>query len=302
MTSRDPSSTVRRSREIERQVTGRTTSDGAGVRLTRVLTPDLQQRLDPFLLLDAFRSDDPEDYIGGFPDHPHRGFETVTYMLAGRVRHRDSGGHEGLVSAGGVQWMTAARGVVHSEMPEQEDGLMQGFQLWLNLPARDKMNAPTYRDISAAEIPIVTDAEGVRVKVIAGESRGITGAVSKRVTEPVFLDLELPASRRYAAPLPPGHNAFVYVYDGALEVGERRVVVAQGRMGILTTDQAADGVMLAAAEPSRVLLLAGAPLRQPIVQYGPFVMNTAGEIRQALEDAAAGRLGAIPTGNQPAKE
>jgi hypothetical protein len=302
MTRHDPSFTVRRSREIERQVTGHTTSDGAGVRLTRVLTPDLQQRLDPFLLLDAFRSDDPEDYIGGFPDHPHRGFETITYMLAGRVRHRDSGGHEGHVAAGGVQWMTAARGVVHSEMPEQEDGLMQGFQLWLNLPARDKMNAPTYRDISAAEIPVVTDAEGVRVKVIAGESRGITGAVSKHVTEPVFLDLELPASRRYAAPLPPGHNAFVYVYDGALEVGERRVVVAQGRMGILTTDPAADGVMLAAAEPSRALLLAGAPLRQPIVQYGPFVMNTAGEIRQALEDAAAGRLGAIPTGNQPAKE
>jgi redox-sensitive bicupin YhaK (pirin superfamily) len=293
--------TVRRSRELERQVGGRATSDGAGVRLTRVLTQDLQQRLDPFLLLDAFRSDDPGDYIGGFPDHPHRGFETVTYMLAGRIRHRDSGGHEGLVSAGGVQWMTAARGVVHSEMPEQENGLMQGFQLWLNLPARDKMSAPTYRDIAAAEIPVFTNAEGVRVKVIAGESHGVAGPVAKRMTEPVFLDLELPAGRRYAASLPARHNAFVYVYAGALKVGDRGVLVTTGRMGILTTDPAADGVVLAAAEPSRALLLAGAPLHEPIVQYGPFVMNTAGEIRQALEDAAAGRLGAIPT-NQAAQE
>ena len=293
--------TIRRSREVERQVGGRATSDGAGVRLTRVLTQDLQQRLDPFLLLDAFRSDDPGDYIGGFPDHPHRGFETVTYMLAGRIRHRDSGGHEGLVSAGGVQWMTAARGVVHSEMPEQENGLMQGFQLWLNLPAHDKMSAPTYRDIAAAEIPVFTNAEGVRVKVIAGESHGVAGPVSKRMTEPVFLDLELPAGRRYAASLPARHNAFVYVYEGALKVGDRGVLVTNGRMGILTTDPAADGVVLAAAEPSRALLLAGAPLHEPIVQYGPFVMNTAGEIRQALEDAAAGRLGAIPT-NQAAKE
>src|SRR5258708_1858862 len=159
MPNRNPSSGLRRSREVERQVTGRTTSDGAGVRLTRVLSQDLQQRLDPLLPLDAFRSDDPEDYIGGFPDHPHRGFETVTYVLAGRIRHRDSGGHEGLVSAGGVQWMTSARGVVHSEMPEQENGLLRGFQLWLNLPASDKMNAPTYRDISAADIPVVTDAD-----------------------------------------------------------------------------------------------------------------------------------------------
>jgi redox-sensitive bicupin YhaK (pirin superfamily) len=301
-TNDDPSTTVRRSREVERQVTGRATSDGAGVRLTRVLTHDLQRRLDPFLMLDAFRSDDPHDYIAGFPDHPHRGFETVTYMLAGRMRHRDSAGHEGLVSAGGVQWMTAARGVVHSEMPEQADGLMQGFQLWLNLPASDKMSAPTYRDIPAAEIPTFTDANGVRVKVIAGAARGVAGAVAKRVTEPVFLDVELPAGRRFAASLPPGHNAFVYVYEGTVEVGERAVPVATGRMGILTTDPAADGVVLAAAAPSRVLLLGGAPLGEPIVQYGPFVMNTGAEIRQAIEDAAAGRLGAIPARNLAAAE
>jgi len=239
---------VRRSREIERQVTGQATSDGAGVRLTRVLTHDLQRRLDPFLLLDAFGSDDPKEYIAGFPDHPHRGFETVTYMLAGRIRHRDSAGHEGVVSAGGVQWMTAARGVVHSEMPEQENGLMQGFQLWLNLPARDKMSAPTYRDIPAAEIPTFTD-EGVRVKVIAGEVRGMAGAVSKPVTEPVILDIELPADRRWAASLTTGHNAFVYVHEGVVRVGDRAVPVAAGRMGILTTDPAADGVVLRAAEP-----------------------------------------------------
>jgi len=198
--------------------------------------------------------------------------------------------------------MTAARGVVHSEMPEQENGRMQGFQLWLNLPARDKMRAPMYRDIPAGEIPVFTDAEGLRVKVIAGESRGVAGAVSKRVTEPVFLDLELPAGSRYAAPLPPGHNAFVYVYEGVVNVGDRGVPLAKGRMGILTTDPGADGVVLAAAEPSRALLLAGAPLNEPIVQYGPFVMNTAAEIRQAVEDGAAGRLGAIPPRNLAARE
>ena len=296
-----PASTVRRSREIERQVIGHPTSDGAGVRLTRVLTQDLQRRLDPFLLLDVFRSDDPNEYIAGFPDHPHRGFETVTYMLAGRIRHRDSAGHAGVVSAGGVQWMTAARGVVHSEMPEQENGLMQGFQLWLNLPARDKMSAPTYRDIPAAEIPTFTD-EGVRVKVIAGEVHGVAGAVSKPVTEPVILDIELPADRRWAASLPTGHNAFVYVHEGVVRVGDRAVPVAAGQMGILTTDPAADGVVLRAAEPSRVLLIAGAPLREPIVQYGPFVMNNRAEIRQAIDDAAAGHLGAIPPHNLGARK
>jgi len=224
-------------------------------------------------------------------------------MLAGRIRHRDSAGHTGVVAAGGVQWMTAARGVVHSEMPEQENGLMQGFQLWLNLPARDKMSAPTYRDIPATEIPTFTDEGGVHVKVIAGEVCGVVaGAVSKPVTAPVFLDVELPAGCHSAAPLPTGHNAFVYVYEGVVRVGERAVPVAAGQMGILTTDPAADGVVLRAAEPSRVLLIAGAPLREAIVQYGPFVMNNRAEIRQAIDDAAAGRLGAIPPRNLGARE
>ena len=172
------------SRAIERAVTGVATSDGAGVKLTRVLTQNLQQRLDPFLLLDNFHSDDPGDYIAGFPDHPHRGFETVTYMIAGRMRHRDNAGHQGLLQNGGVQWMTAGRGIIHSEMPEQENGIMEGFQLWLNLPARRKMTPAWYRDIPSAEIPEYVTAEGVTVRVIAGTSNGISGAMTREDTEP----------------------------------------------------------------------------------------------------------------------
>lgn len=298
----DSSATVRRSREVERRVVGRATSDGAGVRLTRVLTPDLQRRLDPFLMLDAFGSDDPDEYIGGFPDHPHRGFETVTYMLAGRIRHRDSAGHEGVVGPGDVQWMTAAAGVVHSEMPEQENGMMRGFQLWLNLPAKDKLGPPAYRDIPAAQIPVLSDPSGVRVKLIAGQANGVAGAVSRQVTEPILLDLQIPAGRRYAASLPAGHNAFAYVYEGAVRIGDRAAAVGSGSMAILTTSPAEDGVVLAADEPARILLVAGAPLHEPIVQYGPFVMNSAAQIRQALEDAATGRLGSIPPRNLAAKE
>jgi len=286
------SPTIRQSRELERQVAGQATSDGSGVRLTRVLTQDLHRRLDPFLMLDAFRSDDPSEYIGGFPAHPHRGFETVTYLLAGRIRHRDSAGNEGQLRAGDVQWMTAARGIVHSEMPEQENGLMQGFQLWLNLPARDKMNAPAYRDIPAREIPIVTDGQGVRVTVIAGEALGVKDAVQRPVTAPIFLDVRLPAGTRYAQALPAAHNAFVYVYEGEVRVGDRGPAVGSWRMGILTTDAAADGVVLAAERPSRLLLIGGAPLREPIAQHGPFVMNTIAELRRAFDDYAAGRLSA----------
>src|SRR5205085_5859114 len=168
--------TVARSRSIERLIDGQPTSDGAGVKLTRVLTQPLQRRLDPFLMLDAFGTDNPDDYIGGFPDHPHRGFETITYMIAGRMRHRDSAGHEGLLQNGGVQWMTAGRGVVHSELPEQEDGRMEGFQLWLNLAGKDKMSAPWYRDIQADEIPQFTTRDGVTVRLIAGDSQGVAGA------------------------------------------------------------------------------------------------------------------------------
>ena len=277
-------------RTVERVIAGQPTSDGAGVKLTRVLTQPLQRRLDPFLMLDAFATDDPQDYIGGFPDHPHRGFETVTYMIAGRMRHRDSAGHEGLLSNGGVQWMTAGRGVVHSELPEQEDGRMEGFQLWLNLAAKDKMRAPWYRDIQSPEIPEFTTADGVKVRVIAGASHGVEGAMRREVTEPLYLDLEIPAGASFAQALPPTHNAFVYVYRGGVQVGDTPVSVQ--RMAILKNDAASDGVVLKAHAASRALLIAGKPLGEPIAQYGPFVMNTNDEIFQAVRDFQAGRFAA----------
>ena len=194
-------------RTIESIVAGQQVTDGAGVRITRLLTQAQQRRLDPFLMLDNFRSDDPKDYIAGFPDHPHRGFETVTYMIAGRMRHRDNAGHEGLLENGGIQWMVAGRGIVHSEMPEQEDGAMEGFQLWLNLPAANKMADPWYRDFQSADIPEYTTPDGVTVRVIAGESQLRQGAVTREVTEPLYLDIHLPASSRFEQALPPGHNA-----------------------------------------------------------------------------------------------
>jgi redox-sensitive bicupin YhaK (pirin superfamily) len=282
--------TVARPRTVERLVAGQPTSDGAGVKLTRVLTQPLQRRLDPFLMLDAFGTDNPQDYIGGFPDHPHRGFETVTYMIAGQMRHRDSAGHEGLLSNGGVQWMTAGRGVIHSELPEQQDGRMEGFQLWLNLPAKDKMRAPWYRDIQSAEIPEFTTHEGVKVRAIAGRSHGVDGAMQRDVTEPYYLDLEMPAGTSFTQALPASHNAFVYVYRGGVRVGETDVPLQ--RMAILAQDAASDGVVLTAAVASRVLLIAGRPLNEPIAQYGPFVMNSEAEIQQAVRDYQAGKFAA----------
>jgi hypothetical protein len=280
--------TVTTPRTVERLVHGQATSDGAGVKLTRVLTQNLQRRLDPFLMLDAFGTDNPGDYIGGFPDHPHRGFETVSYMLDGRMRHRDSAGHEGLVGPGGVQWMTAGRGLVHSEMPEQQAGRMEGFQLWLNLPARDKMRQPWYRDIPAHEIPEVS-APGVRVRVITGQALGVAGAMQREVTEPLFLDLHLEPGAAFEQPLPAGHNAFVYVYRGALRIAG--TPVPQQRMAILANAPQADGVVLSAdAAGARAILIAGRPLNEPIAQHGPFVMNTQQEIFQAVADFQAGRL------------
>jgi hypothetical protein len=278
--------TVTRPRAVEQVLAGQPTSDGAGVKLTRVLTQPLQRRLDPFLMLDAFGTENPEDYIAGFPDHPHRGFETVTYMIAGRMRHRDSAGHEGLLQNGGVQWMTAGRGVVHSELPEQEEGAMEGFQLWLNLAAKDKLRDPWYRDFQAADIPEVTTPGGVKVRVIAGESHGVAGAMRREVTEPMYLDLEIPAGATFEQPLAAGHNAFIYVFRGAVQV--EGVAVPRQRMAILANDPSSDGVALRATEPARALLIAGRPLREPIAQYGPFVMNTQAEIMQAFKDYQAG--------------
>lgn len=279
---------VARTRSVERIVAGVATSDGAGVKLTRVLAQPLQKRLDPFLMLDAFRSDEAGDYIAGFPDHPHRGFETVTYMLAGRMRHRDSAGNEGLLQNGSVQWMTAGRGVIHSEMPEQEDGAMEGFQLWLNLPARNKMCAPWYRDIAAVEIPEYVTEQSATVRVIAGVSNGVAGAVSRDETEPLYLDIALPAGSLFATAIPAADNAFIYVYRGAADIAG--TAVGEGRMGILANDPAADGLELTATMPTRLILIAGRPLGEPIVQYGPFVMNTQEQIYQAIADFREGRF------------
>lgn len=279
--------TVTQPRRVERTVTGQPTSDGAGVKLTRVLTQDLQQRLDPFLMLDNFASNDPKDYGAGFPSHPHRGFETISYMLTGNMRHRDSAGHEGLITDGGVQWMTAGRGVIHSEMPEQNDGVMEGFQLWLNLPGKEKMCAPWYRDIQSPEVPQFTTPEGVTVRVIAGEAAGVAGAMQRAHTEPLYLDIIFPeGGGRYSQPLPDTHNGFVYVYRGDVDVAG--TAVARQRMAILANQ--GDGVTLLASGPARALLIAGKPLREPIAQYGPFVMNTRDELIQAVEDFQSGRL------------
>ncbi len=279
---------VERSRRIERVLGGQFVMDGAGVKINRVLTQPLQRRLDPFLMLDAFGSDKAGDYIAGFPEHPHRGFETVTYMLAGRMRHRDSAGNEGLVSDGGVQWMTAGRGVAHSEMPEQSEGLMEGFQLWLNLPARDKMCAPWYRDIPNEELPRFTLPSGASVQVIAGSTHGVDGAVQREATQPLYLDIALPLGAEFTQTLPAGHNAFFYVYRGEVVVDGK--AAPQARMAILDNAKDADGVRIKASADARLILIAGKPLNEPIAQYGPFVMNTNAEVFQAVEDFRAGRF------------
>ena len=281
---------VTKARGVERVIAGQYVMDGAGVKINRVLTGTLQRRLDPFLMLDAFGSDKAGDYIAGFPEHPHRGFETVTYMLTGRMRHRDSAGNEGLVTDGGVQWMTAGRGVIHSEMPEQNEGLMEGFQLWLNLPAKDKMSAPWYRDIPNEEVPRFTLESGATVQVIAGSSHGVAGAVQREGTEPLYLDVELPEGATFEQALPAGHNAFVYVFRGEAVVAGKGV--PQTRMAILDNAEGSDGVVIKAAKPTRLLLIAGRPLKEPIAQYGPFVMNTQAELHQAVEDFRAGRFAA----------
>jgi len=281
---------IESAREVVKIAKGLPTSDGAGVKLVRLIgTPDLAD-LDPFLMLDAFGSAEPEAYIAGFPDHPHRGFETVTYMLAGRLRHRDNKGHSGLLEAGSVQWMTAGRGIVHSEMPEQERGLMAGFQLWINLPAKEKMTEPRYQDIAPGRIPIVTAPGGVSVKVIAGSFAGTAGPVAPAATAPLFIDVMLPQGTTFATTLPPAHNAFAYVYEGEVEIGPqaRAKVLSPGRLGVLGPGE---GFAARSAGPvARLLLVAGRPLNEPVAKYGPFVMNTEAELHQAFADYRAGRL------------
>lgn len=285
--------TVTKPRAVERVIAGQAVMDGAGVKINRVLTQQLQRRLDPFLMLDNFASDQPNDYIAGFPEHPHRGFETVSYMITGRMRHKDSAGHEGLLTSGGVQWMTAGSGVIHSEMPEQEAGVMEGFQLWLNLPARDKMRTPWYRDFTSSEIPRYTTDAGVAVQVIAGTSHGVAGAVQRELTEPLYLDIDLPAGSSFEQPLPPGHNAFLYTFRGEVRVDGKAVPAL--RMAIFANTPGSDGVRIEAPAGGRVILIAGQPLNEPIAQYGPFVMNTQAEVFQAVQDFREGKFGESST-------
>jgi hypothetical protein len=276
------------------------TSDGAGVKLRRSLGSQPGLRVDPFLMLDEFYSDDPNDYLAGFPSHPHRGFETVTYMLDGRMRHEDHLGNRGDLGPGDVQWMTAARGIIHSEMPQQSEGRMRGFQLWLNLPSKEKMNPAHYRDIPAARIPVVKLPNGGEVKVIAGTltvdssiTHGpINGSAAALSTDPQYWDVHLPPEAEFSAPITAGHNAFLYAYEGNARIGPAGAAktLPHRAAGILSEG---DSIRVeAGADGVRFLFLAAKPLREPVVQYGPFVMNTRQEIEQALADYRDGRFGA----------
>jgi len=273
-------------REVTRLLRGQPTSDGAGVKLTRVIGTQALPELDPFLLLDEFGSDDPSAYIAGFPNHPHRGFETVTYMLEGRMRHRDNKGNEGVLESGGVQWMTAGRGIVHSEMPEQREGRMRGFQLWVNLPAAQKMTAPRYQEFDGDRFELATPAPGVSAKVIAGRFGGVNGPVTGIAIDPLYVDLRLGPGLAQELPVAAGHTAVIYVFEGAAASG--KTDLPKGTLAVL-----GDGTrvrLTAGAEGAALLLIAGRPLGEPIARYGPFVMNTRDEIAQAFADFQAGRL------------
>lgn len=275
-------------REVKQVVNGLKASDGDGVQLTRIIgSPDLNT-LDPFLLLDAFGSDQPQDYIGGFPSHPHRGFETVTYMLAGKMRHKDNAGNEGVIEPGGVQWMTAGKGIIHSEMPEQEDGLLAGFQLWVNLPAKDKMTEPKYQERTAKEIHQEVRDDGSKLKVIAGKTgQGTEGVIKNDFVNPIYWDIELPAKVNFTDVVTEGHNAFIYVIEGQVKIGNTGNQISSGQLAVLD-----DGnqVSIISEVASRFLLIAGKPIGEPIERAGPFVMNTKAEIQQAFHDYKSGQF------------
>jgi quercetin 2,3-dioxygenase len=282
-------------RNVVRRVRGMPASDGAGVKLKRVIhTPQLDM-LDPFLMLDEFGTDNPGDYIAGFPDHPHRGFETVTYMLDGRMRHKDNHGHEGVLGPGSVQWMTAGRGIVHSEMPEQQAGRMRGLQLWLNLPAKDKMTAPKYQEFGPERIPLANPSPGVTVKVIAGRVGETLGPISQPATDPTYLDIGLAPGATFVQPLDADYAAFLYVFEGTIRVA------MSGDEGLVRTHELAvlgpgtqvqlSGVTAGSdGDSARAILVAGRPLREPVAKYGPFVMNTRQELQQAFIDLQNGRF------------
>ena len=279
-------------RSIQRVIESVATSDGAGVKLRRSVGSSQLLRHDPFLMLDEFYSDNPDDYIAGFPSHPHRGFETVTYMLDGHMRHEDSVGNRGDLGPGDVQWMSAARGIIHSEMPQQSEGRMRGFQLWINLPAKEKMKDPGYRDIPSEQIPTINLDNGGQVRVIAGtlaqQSGNTTGAVGGLTTDPLYLDVRLPAGGVFETAITPGYNAFLYLYEGDASVGGDGQALKHRSAGLLSDG---DSVRVQAGDAeARFLLLAGKPLGEPVVQYGPFVMNTREEIEQAVRDYQSGEL------------
>lgn len=279
-------------RGVSRIIKGMPATDGAGVELTRVIGQPLLLALDPFLLLDAFRSDKPEDYIAGFPPHPHRGFETVTYLLAGRMRHKDNAGHEGVIEPGGIQWMTAGKGIVHSEMPEQENGMLEGFQLWINLPASHKMDQAAYQEYSAEQIPLESREGGIEVRVITGvTSEGTKGPVEQPLTEPLYLDVRVPAGQLFIEKIPASHASFIYVINGSLSAENadgKTLRIVRDDLGVLTHGDAVE--VRAGQKDVHFLLVAGKPLREPIARGGPFVMNTKAEIQQAFEDYKQGKF------------
>lgn len=282
-----------KTRTLQQLITPIPTTDGAGVKLSRSIGKSPSFRLDPFLMLDEFSSSNPDDYIAGFPDHPHRGFETVTYMLDGHMLHKDHLGHQGELTSGGAQWMTAGRGIIHSEIPQQESGRMRGFQLWLNLPAKEKMQPAAYRDICPEEIPAIHLKNGVKVRALAGkleiEGQLVSGPIQGGTTAPLFWDIRLPAGATFAHAIPPGHTAFIYAYEGSVSVGGD----TPQNLAPQVAGELADGdyvVINALNQPAACLLVAAKPLHEPIVQYGPFVMNTQEEIAQAIIDYQTGQL------------
>jgi len=275
-------------RKVEKVISGVKASDGDGVQLTRLIGSSQLDMLDPFLLLDAFGSDQPHDYLGGFPPHPHRGFETVTYMLAGKMRHEDSAGNAGVIEAGSVQWMHAARGIIHSEMPEQEEGLLAGFQLWVNLPAAQKMSPPDYQEISADDIPIEQRSPQCRLKIIAGETQqGTKGVIKNEWITPFYWDIELDEGGQFSDSIPEKHNAFIYVIEGVLQVADAKPVLQKKQLGVLSLGQ---HINIRAHTNSRFLLIAGKPINEAVARGGPFVMNTQEEIKQAFADYRSGNL------------
>ena len=289
-----------RARGVDAVIAGQPAMDGAGVKLTRIIGSPELNRADPFLLFDVFESDQPGDYIAGFPPHPHRGFETVTYMLAGKMEHQDSVGNRGVIETGGVQWMTAASGIIHSEMPKQQDGLLRGVQLWVNLPARLKMSAPGYREFAANAIP-AEQRDGARLRVVAGQTvTGVEGPVQGVVTDPLFLDVELEPNARFAEALPAGHRAILYVVAGDISIPDQAVA---GQTGVAARQLAVLGpgdelAVRAGPDSARFLLVAARPLNEPIARGGPFVMNTREEIKQAFADYNAGRLLKAPAAQE----